>query len=143
MKTDSERNCDQITVCVCTYKRRQMLKRLLDDLANQETGEAFMFSIVVVDNDPSQSAEPIVSAFATRSSFPVTYYVEPRQGICLVRNRAVEHAVGNFVAFIDDDEFPVRSWLLELFRACNADGVEGVLGPVLRHFDETPPQWLI
>jgi len=143
MKADSKREADQIAVCVCTYKRPQMLQRLLDDLSVQETGGAFEFSIEVVDNDPSQSAEPVVSAFATRSSVPVTYAVEPRQGICRVRNRAIEYATGNFIAFIDDDEFPDRHWLLELFRACSVDGVDGVLGPVLRHFDETPPQWVI
>jgi succinoglycan biosynthesis protein ExoM len=143
MKADSERKANHIAVCVCTYKRPQMLQRLLDDLSVQETGGAFEFSIVVMDNDPSQSAEPVVSAFGTRSIVPVTYGAEPRQGICLVRNRAIEHAAGDFIAFIDDDEFPDRRWLLELFRTCNVDGVHGVLGPVLRHFDETPPQWVI
>jgi glycosyltransferase involved in cell wall biosynthesis len=143
MKADSERKPNHIAVCVCTYKRPQMLQRLLDDLSVQETGGAFEFSIVVMDNDPSQSAEPVVSAFATRSSILVIYAVEPRQGICRVRNRAIEYATGNFIAFIDDDEFPDRRWLLELFRTCNVDGVDGVLGPVLRHFDEKPPQWVI
>ena len=143
MKADSERKPKHIAVCVCTYKRPQMLQRLLDDLSVQETGGAFEFSIVVMDNDPSRSAEPVVSTFSTRSTVPVTYGAEPRQGICLVRNRAIEHAAGDFIAFIDDDEFPDRRWLLELFRTCNVDGVHGVLGPVLRHFDETPPQWVI
>jgi glycosyltransferase involved in cell wall biosynthesis len=143
MKADSERKANHIAVCVCTYKRPEMLQRLLDDLSVQETGGAFEFSIVVMDNDPSRSAEPVVSAFSTRSTVPVTYGAEPRQGICLVRNRAIEHAAGDFIAFIDDDEFPDRRWLLELFRTCNVDGVDGVLGPVLRHFDETPPQWVI
>jgi glycosyltransferase involved in cell wall biosynthesis len=142
-KADSERKANHIAVCVCTYKRPQMLRRLLEDLGVQETGGAFEFSIVVVDNDPSQSAEPVVSAFGTRSSIPVTYAVEPRQGICLVRNRAIELAAGDLIAFIDDDEFPDRRWLLELFRTCNVEGVDGVLGPVLRHFDEKPPQWVI
>ena len=127
MKANSERKANHIAVCVCTYKRPQMLQRLLDDLSVQETGGAFEFSIVVGDNDPSQSAEPVVSAFATRSSIPVTYAVEPRQGICRIRNRAIEYATGNFIAFIDDDEFPDRRWLLELFRTCNVDGVDGVL----------------
>ena len=46
------------------------------------------------------------------------------------------------MAFIDDDEFPVRTWLLTLFKTCRDYDVDGVLGPVLRHFDETPPKWL-
>ena len=118
MKADSERKPNHIAVCVCTYKRPQMLQRLLDDLSVQETGGAFEFSIVVMDNDPSRSAEADNLRFE-------------------------ELAAGDFIAFIDDDEFPDRRWLLELFRTCNVDGVHGVLGPVLRHFDETPPQWVI
>src|SRR5438270_949128 len=114
IKTDSERKANHIAVCVCTYKRPQMLQRLLNDVSVQETDGAFEFSIVVIDNDASQSAEPVVSAFAKKASIPVTYGAEPRQGICLVRNRAIEHAAGDFIAFIDDDEFPDRRWLLEL-----------------------------
>jgi cellulose synthase/poly-beta-1,6-N-acetylglucosamine synthase-like glycosyltransferase len=60
----------------------------------------------------------------------------------LARNKAVENATGDFVAFIDDDEFPAAEWLLNLFKTCADYNVDGVLGPVKRHFDETPPQWM-
>lgn len=143
MKTESQQKDNHITVCICTYKRPQLLKRLLNDLGDQETSGLFTFSIVVADNDQLESAQPVVSAFADSSSIPVSYCVEARQGICLVRNKALEHSAGNFIAFIDDDEFPAKRWLLELFQACDREGVDGVLGPVLRHFDETPPQWVV
>jgi succinoglycan biosynthesis protein ExoM len=69
--------------------------------------------------------------------------VEARQNIALARNQAIENADGDFVAFIDDDEFPAGNWLLNLFRACEQYQVDGVLGPVRRHFDETPPKWIV
>jgi succinoglycan biosynthesis protein ExoM len=131
-----------ISVCVCTYKRPQLLKRLFEELAGQETNGRFTYSIVVADNDQSRSAEAVVSQFAVSSTVPVRYCVEPQQNIALARNRAVENAEGDYVAFIDDDEFPTRNWLLTLFEACNKYGVDGVLGPVQRHFDEEPPKWL-
>src|SRR5262249_13059456 len=71
------------------------------------------------------------------------YCVEPQQNIALARNKAFENADGDFVAFIDDDEFPAKYWLLTLFNACNEYGVDGVLGPVNRHFDEEPPGWVM
>jgi hypothetical protein len=46
------------------------------------------------------------------------------------------------MALIDDDEFPAKGWLLRLFETCNLYKVDGVLGPVKRHFDERPPRWL-
>jgi succinoglycan biosynthesis protein ExoM len=132
-----------ISVCVCTYKRPEFLKRLLNALGEQETGGLFTYSIVVADNDRLQSGEAVVEDFRKSHSVAIRYCVEGRQNIALARNQAIENADGDFVAFIDDDEFPARNWLLNLFRACEQYQVDGVLGPVRRHFDETPPKWIV
>ena len=134
---------NQISVCICTYKRPEFLTRLLRDLASQETEGQFGFSIVVVNNDSSRSAEAVVSSFAAASPIPVLYSVEPRQNIALARNRAIENADGEFIAFIDDDEFPTKRWLLTLFQALKEYNVDGVLGPVKPHFDVEPPRWVV
>jgi cellulose synthase/poly-beta-1,6-N-acetylglucosamine synthase-like glycosyltransferase len=115
----------------------------MQELSAQETQGLFTYSIVVADNDQLQSAQSVVSVFAAASSVPIKYCVEPRQSIALARNNAVEKAGGDFVAFIDDDEFPAAEWLLSLFRTCEEYKVDGVLGPVKRHFDEKPPEWMI
>jgi len=132
-----------ISVCVCTYKRPRLLKRLLQELSGQDTGGRFTYSIVVADNDCLQTAREVVSDFGATSSIPIRYCVEPRQNIALARNKALENASGDFVAFIDDDEFPTKRWLLTLFETCNKYGVDGVLGPVRPHFDEEPPKWVV
>src|SRR5439155_18757923 len=132
-----------ISVCVCTYKRPHYLKRLLGELGNQDTSGLFTYSIVVADNDHLQSAEAVVSDFAAASSIPIRYCVEPRQNIALARNKAIENANGDFVAFIDDDEFPIKEWLLTLFKALNEYKVDGVVGPVKPYFDAETPQWVV
>ncbi len=136
-------NQPHISVCVCTYKRPEYLQRLLADLADQETGGLFTYSIVVAENDALRSAESVAGGFASSSGVPVTYCVEPRQGIALARNQAVRNASGEFVAFIDDDEFPVKGWLLNLFKTLQERTVDGVLGPVKPHFDAQTPRWVI
>jgi glycosyltransferase involved in cell wall biosynthesis len=132
-----------ISVCICTYKRQEFLKRLLAELACQETGGLFTYDIVVADNDRFESARPLVEEFARKSKTEVLYCVQPQQNIALTRNKALEHAKGNFIAFIDDDQFPNKDWLLTLYRTCKKYGVDGVLGPVKPHFDEQPPSWVI
>jgi glycosyltransferase involved in cell wall biosynthesis len=119
-----------------------MLTRLLEKLNVQTTGDLFTFSVVVADNDSGRSAEPVVAKISPTARMPIIYCVEPRQNIALVRNRAIEHADGDLVAFIDDDEFPVENWLLCLFNALRASGADGVLGPVKPYFDPEPPQWV-
>ncbi len=132
-----------ISVCICTYKRPHLLKRLLNELSVQDTGGLFTYSIVIADNDHLRSAESVALDFAAESRIPVRYCVEPRQNIALARNKVVENAHGDFVAFIDDDEYPTKSWLVTLFKACNEYDVDGVLGPVKPHFDEDPPKWVV
>lgn len=137
--------CDarHISVCICTFRRPQLLGRLLNELAAQETGGLFTYSIVVADNDRLRSAEAVVSSFAATSEIAIQYCVEPQQSIALARNRAVRNAAGDYMAFIDDDEYPARDWLRTLFRACNEYGVDGVLGPVKPLFGEGVPQWIV
>lgn len=132
-----------ITVCVCTYKRQRLLTKLLKELANQDSDDLFSYSIVVVDNDRLGSAEGVIADFRAASSVDVSYEIEPRQNICLARNKGIDRASGEFVAFIDDDEFPARRWLVNLFQTCRLDGVAGVLGPVKSYFDERPPAWVM
>lgn len=103
----------------------------------------FTYSVVVVDNDHLESAQALVSEFAAVSSFPILYCTEHRQNISLARNKSIANADGDFIAFIDDDEFPAKDWLLALFKACAKYNVDGVLGPVKRYFDETPPKWIV
>lgn len=134
---------NHICVCICTYKRPDLLRRLLKELDGQDTGGRFSFSIVICDNDQLQSAKAIVSEFSARSSIVIKYCVEEQQNICMARNKAIENASGDFIAFIDDDEFPAPGWLMNLYQAAADDSVHGVLGPVVRHFDEQAPKWIL
>ena len=142
-KSSQSAKTPHICVCVCTYKRPQLLQRLLEKVEQQVTSDAFTLSVVVADNDAKRSAEALVATFAQRSRVQVVYCCEPTQNIALVRNKAIEHSRGDFIAFIDDDEFPVESWLAEMLKACERHSASGVLGPVRPHFDEAPPHWLI
>jgi glycosyltransferase involved in cell wall biosynthesis len=82
-----------------------------------------------------------VGGFRATSHLTVTYCVQVEQNIALTRNEALQHAEGDFIAFIDDDEFPVPDWLCNLFKTYVASGADGVLGPVKPHFEFEPPQW--
>jgi glycosyltransferase involved in cell wall biosynthesis len=131
-----------ISVCICTYRRPVWLRRLLDALLPQQTGGLFTFSVVVADNDASESARSVVSAFQSDSALSVTYCAEQVKNFALVRNCALSHATGDWIAFIDDDEFPGPHWLLDLYKTASKQNVAGVLGPVVPHFEVEPPHWV-
>lgn len=132
----------QISICICTLRRPELLRRILAKLETQRTEGLFSYSVVVSDNDHMRSAEQTVAKFSSATHVPITYCVEPRQNIALARNNAIKHADGDFIAFIDDDEFPADDWLLNLFKTCQASCADGVLGPVVPYFEPEPPAWV-
>jgi glycosyltransferase involved in cell wall biosynthesis len=120
-----------------------LLKGLLRALDAQENGGLFEYSIVVVDNDRSGSARQTVASQINQSRLAIHYFIEPQQNIAMARNKAVANSNSDFIAFIDDDEFPDSRWLLHLYRALTLFETAGVLGPVLPRFEVPPPSWVL
>jgi len=135
-------NLKHICICICTYKRPRLLHRLLFLLQSLETNNLFDYSIVIVDNDYKSSAKKTIAHFENNSSLKLRYFVEPIQNIAIARNRAIANSKGDYVALIDDDEMPIKSWLLNLFTTIQHYECDGVLGPVLPYFEVNPPAWI-
>lgn len=132
-----------ISVCICSYQRPLLLKRTLSALQTQKTENLFSYSVVICDNDSDESGKAVANEFSKAFESAVHYCVESRRSISHARNKALEFANGDLVAFIDDDEFPEKDWLLNLYQTLTRFQVAGVLGPVKPHFDEKPPEWII
>jgi len=129
-----------ISVCIATYRRADRLQALLGDLSEQERPP---FEIVVVDNDASGSARAVVERERRRRlPYRILYAVQPEQNISLTRNRSVELASGDWLAFIDDDERAPAKWLTQLSEAANWYTADGVLGPVVPIVADNAPRWI-
>ena len=131
----------RIDVCVATYKRPQLLATLLDSLIAQEAHGRFTFRIIVIDNDARRSAETVVERIAARTP-DIVYDVEPVQGISLARNRGFAHAIGEYIATIDDDEYADPEWLATLLDAATRYQADVVFGPAIPVFPPDTPEFI-
>ena len=131
-----------ISICICSFKRPALLRGTLESLRDLNTAGLFTYSIIVADNDHNESARSTVEEFARNIPIEVRYCVESEQNISLARNKALECANGDFIAWIDDDEFAQKDWLLSFFQTLQTSGANGVLGPVKPLFENQPPAWI-
>ena len=139
----TEQNPPEVSVCVCTYKRPELLLQLLESLARQ-TFPLASFEVIVVDNDKSASASQAIMQTAQRyPALAVRYEIEPTQGIAYARNKTVALAAGRLLAFIDDDEWAVSHWLSDLVESMAKLEVDAVLGPVIPQYPARTPGWVI
>jgi succinoglycan biosynthesis protein ExoM len=116
------------------------LAAVLDDLSRQTL---VPMEVVVVDNDADGSAATVVDAHRRSGPpFALHYAVQPLKNIALTRNRTVEMAAGEWMAFIDDDERAPPEWLARLDAAATAYAADGVLGPVEPLVPAEAPAWI-
>ena len=136
-----------VAICIATCRRPDGLRRLLEGIGQLELAGPVSPSlqVVVVDNDPGRSAQAVCEQFERHLPWPLTYQVEPRPGIAPTRNRALA-MVGqdvDFVAMLDDDEVPCHEWLAELLEVQSTHAADVVGGPVIPHFPQPVPGWII
>ncbi|RWZ59558.1 glycosyltransferase [Labedella populi] len=139
----------RVSIAVLTFRRPEDIAETLPLLADQaesvrdRVGSA---SVIVVDNDPEESARGIVEKYAaSRPSVPIRYHVEPVSGITAGRNRALAEAAAtadDVLVFIDDDERPTERWLSLLLDTFEASDAVGVVGPVISRFAVEPDAWV-
>lgn len=132
-----------VSVCLCTFRRQDGVAKALAALGQLDAPTNGAIEIVVVDNDSAGSARLSVENAAHASRWPVRYFVESRSGVSFARNRCLIEAAGQYIAFIDDDEWCDPDWVVRLFETLQATNATATFGPVLPCFDAAPPAWLL
>jgi hypothetical protein len=136
----------KIVVAVLTYMRPNELALGLPMMIshvsalNDSPEEAATASILVIDNDPGGSAEPVVRQLEHSL---VSYVLEPEPGISAGRNRALDEARGaDLLVYIDDDERPQDQWLVPLIQTWRATHATAVMGRVISEFQGELEPWV-
>lgn len=133
----SEGPFPRVTVAVCTRNRSEDLALCLPALLRLDYPN---LDLLVVDNAPGDdSSERLV-----QEQYPqVRYVLEPRPGLDWARNRAVNEAEGDIIAFTDDDVIVDEQWVRALVRVFNeSPDVMAVTGLVVPYELETEAQQL-
>ena len=132
----------QVTICICTFRRPELLRRLLLAIKSQEN-IPFTIEVVIIDNDPERSAKPIISEVVDffKDNLKVHYLDNPN--ISLARNLSVKSASGKFIVIVDDDEVPNPDWISNLIAVQSKFNADVVFAPVLPEYSYGVPRWVI
>jgi succinoglycan biosynthesis protein ExoM len=131
----------RIDIGVCTYRRTE-LEQTLRSLGAIAVPEGATIRIIVADNDEVPSAEGRVNALRASVPYPIVYVHCPSSNISIARNACLDNAMGDFLAFIDDDETASENWLVRLIETAEATEADVVLGPVQAVYDKNAPRWM-
>ncbi len=134
-----------IRVAICTYRRPDLLARLLRAIVDlYDTSHPKSLGVVVVDDSPEREGGPVVQAVKAVSTLPIEYIGLGSQNIAQARNTALEAALAgsDWVAFLDDDCAPHLDWLDRLFDVQHGHEADIVTSGVRYVAPASAPTWL-
>ena len=92
----------KVSVIVPVYNVEQYLSRCLDSLVNQTLGEIEI--LVVNDGSPDRSQE-IIDRYRERYPEKIRPFIKENGGLSDARNFGIERANGDYLAFVDSDDY--------------------------------------
>ncbi len=137
MKKYNGENSMDISLLLCTRDRSNYLPHVLDAFEALEYPQSW--EIVIVDNGSKDETAVILDKFAKNSRHNVVLAYEAKPGCGNARNRALQIAQGEVVAFTDDDCYPQRDFLVAVMRAFEDTTVGYMGGRVLLYDPQDLP----
>ncbi len=131
----------KVALCICTFRRPEGIANALEHVAQLDfDGE---LTVVVADNDAACEGLAVCREMESDYRWPLKMTAVSESGISYSRNAAATLALAvdpDFVAFLDDDEWPARCWLTELLRIQSEHDADAVGGPTQSVFPEGTPE---
>jgi glycosyltransferase involved in cell wall biosynthesis len=132
-----------ITIAIPTYNGAERFPLVLDGLYEQTQTKEITWEVIVIDNNSRDDTAQIVQNYQKKwgDAIALDYFFEARQGLAFARERAIQEAKGELVAFLDDDNIPAKDWVYQAVQFSLKYPRAGAYGGrILADFEVDPPE---
>lgn len=116
----------QVSVIVTCYNHEKYIRQCLTSIFKQ-TYPAIR--LTVIDDGSTDGSGAIIQEVLGRSPFSNTVFLQQENaGVCAVRNRGLAETTGDFVLFIDSDDYLPQDYVQRLVEKAEATAADIVYG---------------
>ncbi|MBQ4119935.1 MAG: LicD family protein [Clostridia bacterium] len=109
----------KVSVIVPVYNVEKYLPKCLDSLVNQTLDDC---EIIVVNDGSLDNSQEIIDSYASEYPQKIKAFVKKNGGLSDARNFGMEKATGEFIAFVDSDDFVSELMFEKMYeRAIDTD----------------------
>lgn len=121
-----------VSVCVPVYNTERFLRRCLDSLVGQTLRSV---EIVVVNDGSTDGSQAIVEEYAARDA-RIVHAVQANAGLGATRNAGLRLATGEYVAFLDSDDWAEPDLCERLYEEACRSGADVIVADYWVHYPE-------
>jgi len=92
----------RISVIVPVYNTEKYLSRCLDSLVNQTFND---IEIIIINDGSTDNSEKIIKEYEEKYSNKIRYFKKKNEGIAATRNYGIEYSKGEYIVFVDSDDY--------------------------------------
>lgn len=121
-----------VTVCVPVYNNEEYVGQCLDSIINQTLKD---IEIICVDDGSTDRSLDVLREYAQRDERIKVYAQEVNKGVGAARNLAIAKATGEFMSFIDSDDFIALDMYEKLYTRAKERGADIAMCDVYLYSD--------
>lgn len=106
----------KISVIVAVYNVEAFLNKCLDSILKQ-TIPMEDYEVLIINDGSTDNSTKIINAYV-ENYFNFRSIDQKNSGLSAARNTGIENAKGEYIVFIDGDDFIEPTYLEELYNAC-------------------------
>lgn len=111
----------KLSIVVAVYNLEKYLPRCLDALVNQTLQE---IEILCVDDGSTDSAPQIIEEYKSKYPEKIKTFHKENGGEFTTRNYGLERAIGEYVTFVDTDDYVEKNWAEKLYIAAKENDAD-------------------
>lgn len=113
----------KVSVVVPVYNTERYLTKCLDSLVNQTLRE---IEIVVVDDGSKDSSSQLIAEYYGKYPDKLVVLSQENSGQAVARNKALKVCSGEYIGFLDSDDFVDTSMFEKMYNAAVSDNADYV-----------------
>lgn len=108
----------KVSVIVPIYNSEKYLRRCIDSLVSQTLTE---MEFILINDGSTDSSDSIINSY---SDSRIKYFKRSNHGIGATRNFGIEHSTGEFIGFLDSDDYVEPDMFEKLYNKCVYDNLD-------------------
>lgn len=117
-----------LSIIIPVYNASKLLNRCIDSIFNQKT--KYTYEVIFVDDGSTDSSVELIKA---RKELNIVLYQQQNSGPSVARNKGIELAKGEYVAFLDADDYWLNGFIEKTLEFIKSDNKLVAVSVAQRH----------